>query len=197
MNQINIERHQTEIGELVLGSFGGKLCLLGFGDREMRIAVDGMIRKKLDAEFVEQSDKVLEQTMKQVDEYLSGNRKEFDMPLLMVGTVFQRRVWKALMRVPYGATYTYGQIAEAIDSPRAVRAVGNANAVNPISIIVPCHRIIGGDGGLVGYGGGLSIKRRLLELERSNLTDRRQDVSGQADDHSGDIVKQQQSRPSP
>jgi len=197
MNQINIQRHQTEIGELVLGSFGGKLCLLGFGDREMRRAVDGRISKKLDAEFVEQSDEVLEQTMKQVDEYLNGNRKEFDMPLLMLGTDFQRRVWKALTRVPYGATSTYGQIAEAIDSPRAVRAVGNANAVNPISIIVPCHRIIGGDGGLVGYGGGLSIKRRLLELERSNLTDRRQDVSGQADDHSGDIVKQQQSHPSP
>jgi len=173
MNQINIQRHQTKIGELVFGSFGGKLCLLGFGDRETRRAVDGGIRKKLDAEFVEQSEKVLEQTMKQVDEYLNGNRKEFDMPLLMVGTEFQKRVWNALRRVPYGATSTYGQIAEAIGSPKAVRAVGNANSVNPISIIVPCHRIIGGDGGLVGYGGGLSVKRRLLELERSNLADRR------------------------
>ena len=173
MNQINIQRHQTEIGELVLGSFGGKLCLLGFGDREMRRAVDDQIRKKLDAEFVERSDEVLEQTMKQVDEYLNGNRNEFDMPLLMVGTDFQKRVWKALTRVPYGATSTYGQIAEAIGSPKAVRAVGNATSVNPISIIVPCHRIIGGDGGLVGYGGGLPVKRRLLELERSNLAERR------------------------
>ncbi len=197
MNQINIQRHQTEIGELVLGSFGGKLCLLGFGDREMRRAVDGGIRKKLDVKFIEQSDEVLEQTMKQVDQYLNGNRKEFDMPLLMVGTDFQRRVWKALMRVPYGTTSTYGQIAEAIDSPRAVRAVGNANAVNPISIIVPCHRIIGSDGGLVGYGGGLSVKRRLLELERSNSADRRQDISGQTYDHSEDTVKQKQSHASP
>ena len=172
MNQINIQRHHTEIGELVLGSLGGKLCLLGFGDREIRRAVDGSLRKKLDAKFIEQSDEVLEQTMKQVDEYLNGNRKEFDIPLLMVGTDFQKRVWQVLMRVPYGATSTYGQIAEAIGNPKAVRAVGNANSVNPISIIVPCHRIIGGDGGLVGYGGGLSIKRRLLELERSNSTGR-------------------------
>ena len=163
----------------------------------MRRAVDGSIRKKLDAKFIEQSDEVLGQTMKQVDEYLNGNRKEFDMPLLMVGTDFQKRVWQALTRVPYGATSTYGQIAEAIGSPKAVRAVGNASSVNPISIIVPCHRIIGGDGGLVGYGGGLSVKRQLLELERSNLADRRQDVYGQAGDHSGDIVKQQQSHPSP
>jgi methylated-DNA-[protein]-cysteine S-methyltransferase len=173
MNEVNIQRHQTEIGELVLGSLGGKLCLLGFGDREMRRAVDDQIRKKLDAKFIEQSDKVLEQTMKQVDEYLSGKRKEFDVPLLILGTDFQRRVWQALTKVPYGATSTYGQIAEDIGSPRAVRAVGNASSLNPISIIVPCHRIIGGDGGLVGYGGGLSVKRRLLELERSNLAERR------------------------
>jgi methylated-DNA-[protein]-cysteine S-methyltransferase len=186
MDRMNIQRHKTEIGELLLGSFGSKLCLLGFGDRETRRAFDDRIRKKLDAEFVEQSDEVLEKTRRQVDEYLNGNRKEFDIPLLMVGTDFQRRVWKALMRVPYGATSTYGQIAEDIGSPRAVRPIGNANKANPLSIIVPCHRVIGSDGELVGYGGGLSVKRRLLELERSNMADRRQDVSGQADDHSDD-----------
>ena len=168
MNQINIQRHQTEIGELVLGSFDGKLCLLGFGDREMRRVVDGRIKKGLDAEFVEQDDEILEKTRKQVDEYLNGNRKEFDITLLMVGTEFQRRVWKALMKVPYGVTSTYGQIAENIGSPKAVRAVGNANSANPISIIVPCHRIIGSDGELVGYGGGLSVKKRLLKLEQRN-----------------------------
>jgi len=168
INQVNIQRHKTEIGELVLGSFGDKLCLLEFGDREMRRAVDGRIKKGLDAEFVEQDDEILEKTRKQVNEYLNGNRKEFDMPLLMVGTEFQRRVWKALMKVPYGVTSTYRQIAEDIGSPKAVRAVGNANSANPISIIVPCHRIIGSDGELVGYGGGLSIKKRLLKLEQRN-----------------------------
>ena len=174
MNQVNIQRHKTKIGELVLGSFDGKLCLLGFGHREMRRAVYGRIKKGLDVEFVEQGDEILEKTRKQLNEYLNGNRKEFDIPLLMVGTDFQRRVWKALMKVPYGVTSTYGQIAEDIGSPKAVRAVGNANSANPISIIVPCHRIIGSDGELVGYGGGLSVKKRLLKLEQRN-TDLRHD----------------------
>lgn len=168
MDRINIQHHKTEIGELVLGSFGSKLCLLGFGDRETGRAFGDRIRKKLDAEFVEQNDEVLEKTRKQVDEYLNGNRKEFDIPLLMVGTDFQRRVWKALMRVSYGTTSTYGQIAEDIGSPRAVRAVGNANKANPISIIVPCHRVIGSDGELVGYGGGLPLKKWLLRLEQGD-----------------------------
>ena len=168
MNRINIQHHQTGIGELLLGSFGGRLCLLGFGDRETKRAVDGRIRKKLDAEFVRQNDEVLEKTRKQLDEYLNGDRKEFDIPLIMVGTDFQRRVWKALIRTPYGTTSAYGQIAEDIDSPRAVRAVGGAARANPISIIIPCHRIIGSDGELVGYGGGLSVKEWLLRLEQGN-----------------------------
>jgi methylated-DNA-[protein]-cysteine S-methyltransferase len=166
MNQINIQRHQTDIGELILGSFRGRLCLLDFRSGETRRVADGRIEKALDAEFVERDDEILERTTKQIDEYFKGNRKEFDIPLLMVGTDFQKRVWKALMRVPYGATSTYGQIAKNIGSPRAVRAVGNACGANPISIIVPCHRIIGSDGALVGYGGGLSVKRRLLQLEQ-------------------------------
>lgn len=174
MNQIKIQRHKSKIGELLLGSFGGKLCLLRFGDKEMRRAVDDRIKKRLDAEFVEQDDEILEKTRKQLDEYLNGNRKEFDMPLLMAGTEFQRRVWKALMKVPYGVTSTYGQLAEDIGSPKAFRAVGNANSANPISIIVPCHRIIGSDGELVGYGGGLSVKKLLLILEQEN-TDIRND----------------------
>jgi len=172
MNRINIQHHQTGIGELLLGSFGGRLCLLGFGDRETKRAVDGRIRKKLGAEFVDQNDEVMEKTRKQLDEYLNGNRKEFDIPLLMIGTGFQRRVWKALMRVPYGATYTYGQIAEDVGSPRAVRAVGGAARANPISIIIPCHRIIGSDGELVGYGGGLPLKKWLLKLERGGTRPR-------------------------
>ena len=168
MNQINIQLHKTEIGELLLGSFGSKLCLLGFKSKETRRAVDDQIRKKLDAKFVKQNDEVLEKTKKQLDEYLDGNRKEFDIPLLMVGTDFQRRVWKAVMKVPYGVTSTYGQLAKNIGSPKSVRAVGNANSANPISIIVPCHRIIGSNGKLVGYGSGLPVKKRLLKLEQKN-----------------------------
>jgi len=168
MNQISIRYHQTEVGEVILGSFLGKLCLLGFRYGKMRRAVDDRIRKGLNAEFVEQDDEILERTRQQLNEYLNGNRREFDIPLLMVGTCFQKSVWNALMKVPHGATSTYLQIAKDIGKGKAVRAVGNANRANPISIIIPCHRIIGSDGKLVGYGGGLSLKKRLLELEQSN-----------------------------
>lgn len=168
MNRVNIEHHRTKIGELLLGAFGSRLCLLAFEDKEMRGAGDDQLGKKLDAEFVDLNDEVLEKTRKQLDEYLDGNRNEFDIPLLMGGTDFQRRVWKASMRVPCGATSTYGQIGKDRGSPRAVRAVGNADGANLISIIVPCHRVIGSDGELAGYGDGLSVKRWLLTLEQGN-----------------------------
>ena len=166
MSRISVQYHRTEIGELVLGAFGGKLCLLGFRYGKARNAADDRIKKGLEAEFVEQDDEILEETRKQLDEYLSGRRKEFDIPVLLVGTDFQTSVWKALMRVPYGAVSTYSQLAKDVDNEKAVRAVGNAVGANPISIVVPCHRIIGSDGGLVGYGGGLSLKKRLLALEQ-------------------------------
>jgi len=134
----------------------------------MRGAVDGRIKQGLDAEFVERDSEILEKTRKQVDEYLAGNRRQFDIPLLMIGTNFQRRVWNELINVPYGSTATYVQIARAIGNEKAVRAVGQANRANPIPMIVPCHRIIGSAGELVGYGGGLSVKKRLLKLEQEN-----------------------------
>jgi len=168
MNQISVQYHETKIGELILGSFRGKLCLLGFGYGKMRDAVGDRIRKGLSAESVEQDDDILKETRKQLDEYLAGSRKRFEIPLLTVGTDFQKSVWNALLKVPYGATATYLQIAGDIDNEKAVRAVGNAIGANPIGIIVPCHRIIGSDGGLVGYGGGLPLKERLLRLEQSS-----------------------------
>ena len=168
MNKINVQHHRTGIGELILGSFEGKLCLLGFGYEDMAGAVGGRIKKGLGAVFVEQDDEVLAETRKQIDEYLNGRRREFGIPLLLVGTGFQKRVWEALMRVPYGSTSTYRRIAENIGSPKAVRAVGNACKANAISTIVPCHRIIGSGGRLVGYGGGLPLKEELLKLEQSN-----------------------------
>jgi methylated-DNA-[protein]-cysteine S-methyltransferase len=168
MNQINIQLYETEVGQVVLGSFRGKLCFLGFRDRGMKTTVDDRIKKVLNAEIVERDDEILEKTRRQLDEYLEGRRKAFDVPVLMTGTDFQKRVWKALMRIPYGATSTYGQIAKAIGNPRAVRAVGGACGANPIAIIVPCHRVVGSNGGLVGYGGGLPLKRRLLALEQKS-----------------------------
>jgi methylated-DNA-[protein]-cysteine S-methyltransferase len=102
---------------------------------------------------------------RQLEEYFSGRRRRFDLPLDLRGTDFQRRCWQELLKIPYGETRSYAQIAHAIGNPLAVRAVGLANGQNPIAIIVPCHRVIGSDGSLTGYGGGLETKRRLLELE--------------------------------
>ena len=168
MNQINIQYYKTKIGELILGSFDGKLCMLDYRYRKMRKAVDDRIKKGLNANFVEHDDEILVKAREQLDEYLNGDRKEFDIPLLMVGTDFQKSVWDALMKVPFGTTSTYLQIAKNINNEKAVRAVANANGANSISIIVPCHRIIGSNGELVGYGGGLAVKKRLLKLEQKN-----------------------------
>jgi methylated-DNA-[protein]-cysteine S-methyltransferase len=109
---------------------------------------------------------VLDEVERQLSEYFSGQRQAFDLPLALEGTAFQRRVWDALLGIGYGRTLSYGQLADQIGQPTAARAVGLANGRNPVSIIVPCHRVVGADGSLTGYGGGLDNKHRLLELER-------------------------------
>lgn len=106
----------------------------------------------------------------QLEEYFAGRRQQFDLPLRMAGSEFQQRVWRALVQIPFGTTITYAQLAARIDRAGAARAVGHANSRNPISIIVPCHRVIGADGTLAGYAGGLDKKRWLLDLERSAMT---------------------------
>lgn len=112
---------------------------------------------------------VLLEAARQLDEYFKGRRTTFDIPLLPVGSAFQKRVWQQLQHIPYGSTVSYGELAAAIGSPDSVRAVANANGANAISIIIPCHRVIGSNGSLTGYGGGIAVKRFLLELERSHL----------------------------
>lgn len=113
----------------------------------------------------QQETPLLLEALSQLNEYLQGIRKNFDLPLKLEGTPFQRQVWAALSHIPYGETRSYKNIAESIQNPKAVRAVGMANNRNPIFIIIPCHRVIGANGSLVGYGGGLELKARLLELE--------------------------------
>jgi len=111
---------------------------------------------------------LIQKAAAQIKEYFEGKRKQFKLPLVMHGTEFQMAVWQALQKIPYGETRSYKEIAAAIGKPKAVRAVGMANNRNPISIIVPCHRVIGHDGKLTGYGGGLPLKQFLLELEQSH-----------------------------
>ena len=112
---------------------------------------------------------LIKETYTQINSFLQGERKKFDLPLYFEGTSFQMKVWKALLDIPYGETRSYKDIAETVGSPKAYRAVGMTNHKNPISIIIPCHRVIGADGKLVGYGGGLDLKKILLDIEKKNL----------------------------
>ena len=120
-------------------------------------------------EGMEQETPLIKEAYRQLSEYLKGERKGFDLPLLIKGTTFQQQVWKALLEIPYGETRSYKQIAVAIGNPKAVRAVGMANNRNPLLIVVPCHRVIGANGKLVGYGAGIEKKEFLLKLEKSLL----------------------------
>ena len=132
----------------------------------MRNTVDERIKKGLNTKFVENNTEIIEKTRAELDEYFHGNRKEFDVPLQMVGTEFQKSVWETLLRVPFGTTSTYLQLTKNIKNEKAVRAVAAAIGANSMAIIIPCHRIIGSNGELVGYAGGLPIKKRLLKLEQ-------------------------------
>ena len=166
---IYIQYYKTKIGELILGSFNNKICLLDFRYRRMRSTVDNRLKKELNAEYLEQDNSILKETRKQIDEYLIGERVEFEIPILMVGSDFQKQVWNALINVKYGEIASYLDLAKSIGNEKAVRAVASANGANSIGLIIPCHRIIGSNGELVGYGGGLPIKKRLLNLEKKNL----------------------------
>jgi len=167
MSHISIQYYKSPIGELLLGSYDGKLCLADMKYRKMRTTIDTRIQKGLKAEYVEQSSEVIEETIKQMQEYFAGERKTFDIPLLMVGSDFQKSVWKGLMQIPYGTTASYLELSKNIGNEKAVRAVASANGANAIAILIPCHRIIGSDGKLVGYAGGLPAKKKLLELENN------------------------------
>ena len=170
MNQINVQYHKTKIGELIIGSFEDKLCLLDYRYRRMRNTVDKRVQKGLHAVFIEQDDALIENTKKQLSEYLDSKRRRFDIPLLMVGSEFQMSVWNALINIPYGSISTYLQLAKDLKMESSTRAIASANGANPIAILIPCHRILGSDGNLVGYGGGLPIKKRLLKLEQRSCT---------------------------
>ena len=167
MNKIEIQYYKTKYGDFILGSYSNKLCLLDFKYRKMRTAVDNRLKKGLNAQFVEQNSEIIEEVKKQLNEYFNMERKSFDIPILTVGTNFQKSVWSALTKVPYGTTSTYLELAKSIGNEKAVRAVASANGANSIGIIIPCHRIIGSNGELIGYGGGIPLKKRLLKLEQN------------------------------
>jgi methylated-DNA-[protein]-cysteine S-methyltransferase len=144
----------SPLGPLLLTSDGAGLTGL-YTDQHGRLPTD--LGHRADEEFAD--------ARTQLEEYFAGQRDDFDLPLTAPGTPFQRAVWQALRQIPYGSTMTYREVAEEVGNPKAVRAVGSANSRNPISIIVPCHRVVGSDGKLIGYAGGFSAKRWLLDHE--------------------------------
>lgn len=144
----------------------GRLRLIADGDRLVSIWFEnGRDAARGAPGLVNATSPVLELTRIQLEEYFAGRRREFDLPLDPRGTEFQRRVWQHLVRIPYGETTSYGVLARDLGDPHASRAVGLANGSNPLPIVIPCHRVIGADGTLTGFGGGLPIKAALLELE--------------------------------
>lgn len=157
----------TPYGELLLGSFNGELCLCDWRYRRMRSAIDTRIQRALITAYEEGTSPLIEQAISQLEQYAKGDRSEFDLPLKLIGTEFQQKVWQGLRTVPYGRTLSYAELTAKVAEPNAIRAVATANGANAISIIIPCHRIIGSSGELVGYAGGVRMKRRLLELEGS------------------------------
>jgi methylated-DNA-[protein]-cysteine S-methyltransferase len=142
--------HESPIGVIEVVGMEGALISLNFVEHARHEAVGNPL---------------IEETLRQLSEYFGGKRREFALPLAWHGTVFQQQVWRQLLEIPYGVTLSYRDLARAIGKPEAVRAVGSANGKNPISIIVPCHRVIGSDGDLTGYGGGLWRKEWLLRHE--------------------------------
>jgi len=162
----------TPLGPLLAGATDEGICLLEFIDRRMLETQLRRLGKRLNSECVPGFSKHFDRLNEQLQEYFSGKRKEFDLPLVLPGTPFQQRVWAGLRTIPYGSTRSYREQAEALGLASAVRAVAKANGDNRIAIVIPCHRIIGADGELVGYGGGLWRKRFLLNLEKSG-TDRK------------------------
>lgn len=166
-NIIKTRRYESPCGTLLLGSFDDKLCLCDWQVEKHRDHVDRRLKRVLNAEFEDGTSDVIEEAVTQLDEFFAKKRQAFSIPLLFVGTDFQKTVWRELLTIPYGETISYGDMARRIGMPKAVRAVANANGANAISIFAPCHRVIGSDGSLTGYGGGLAAKKMLLELEKS------------------------------
>jgi AraC family transcriptional regulator of adaptative response/methylated-DNA-[protein]-cysteine methyltransferase len=163
---IKTTRIDTPLGEMIAGATKDGICLLEFRDRIELSHEFTDLSRLLNKTVQEGRNMHLRSLKKQLKEYFKGTRKEFSVPLVTPGTEFQREVWDEIRRIPFGSTKSYSEQAKSLNKPASVRAVANANGANRISIIIPCHRVIGSDGRLVGYGGGLHRKKWLLDHEK-------------------------------
>ncbi len=170
MHTISIQYFQTPVGEMILGAYDNRLCMADWRYRKGREHIDRRVQEGLDAMFVEEESEVLDLAKVELKAYFKGLRQTFDIPLVLVGTAFQKSVWQEVLQIPFGTTVSYKDLAKNIDKPTAVRAVASAVGANAISIFIPCHRVIGSDGSLSGYAGGLKVKKKLLLLEQNIFT---------------------------
>ena len=167
---INFEILDTPLGKMLACATDKGLCMLEFIDRRAFVTEMKDLKRLLRATIEPGSNKILKQVEKELNEYFEKKRKKFNAPLVTPGTEFQNAVWKKLLDIPFGETRSYKQQSIAVGNLGAIRAVGTANGANRISIIVPCHRVIGENGNLTGYGGGLKRKRWLLDFESGNMS---------------------------
>lgn len=167
MDRIHTTYYLTPFGELILGSMDHHLCLCDWRYRKMRASIDERIQSGLQAVYEEEESDIIVETKAQLSQYFRGERQQFEVPLLLVGSEFQKQVWNELLRIPFGKTESYAGLSKKLGNIEAIRAVASANGANAISIIIPCHRILGSDGSLTGYAGGLETKKKLLLLENA------------------------------
>jgi len=163
---IKITKIETPLGEMIAGSTDEGICLLEFNDRKILPEEYNDLKKLLNTKIDDGENKHTKTLKKQLKEYFNGIRKEFTIPLVTPGSDFQKAVWKELQNIPFGVTRSYHEQSVALGNPDSIRAVANANGMNRIAILIPCHRVIGSDGRLVGYGGGLRRKKWLLDHEK-------------------------------
>lgn len=168
MTPIITRLYTSPAGSLLLGSYQNTLCLCDWRTEVHSQRIDQQLQRRLSSRYLEGTTDCIEAAQVQLEEYFTGQRLYFDVPLLLVGTDFQKRVWRELLHIPYGTTISYAELAQRIGKPTATRAVAHANGANPLSILILCHRVIGSNQKLTGYGGGLFAKRTLLELEEGH-----------------------------
>ena len=165
MKHIMTAIYSSPTGTLLLGSYKDRLCLCDWVNRHDRARIDRRIQRALKAEYIEVSSAVIIQAIEELDAYFRGELHRFGTSLIPIGTPFQQAVWSEIAKIPYGDTATYKEIAERIGKPKAIRAVATAVGANALSLFIPCHRIVGSDGALRGYAGGVEAKSMLLRLE--------------------------------
>lgn len=164
---IHIQPYYSPCGEIVLASVDDELCLCDWSGMPCAERNKRRFARYIDADFKAETNAILEEAKRQLDEYFAGTRRVFDIPLRTVGTDFQQQVWNALLSIPYGETRSYKEIATSIGKPQSIRAVAGAIGANGISILIPCHRVVGSNHSLTGFAGGLQAKQALLNLEKS------------------------------